>query len=132
MEKQKRLSILFVVGVLTACYWLGMVSHALSDEEYQRTKIDPRDVYLSLEAICGCEAFPYEYMMSKEDYVKTKIDPNDVYLDLEALCSEDMPVKYLVIPGKYTKTKIDYEADMKVGLEEMISEDPTPLEIESK
>ena len=105
---------------------------AYGSEDYQKTKLDPRDVYLDLEAICGCEAFPYEYMIPKDEYIKTKLDPNDIYLDLEAFCSEDMPYKYLIIPKKHIKTKIDYTEDRKIGLEEMMSEDPTSLEIKSK
>jgi methyl coenzyme M reductase subunit D len=132
MERNKRLTTLLGVCILTSLFCLAMTSAVFADEEYQRTKLDPRDVYLGLEAICGTEAFPYEYMIPKEEFVKTKLNPDDIYVDLEAFCSEDMPVKYLVVPGKYIKTKIDYEEDRKIGLEEMISEDPTSLEIKSK
>jgi methyl coenzyme M reductase subunit D len=132
MGNMKRFTALCVIYFAIFFCCLVMVSPAFGDEEYQKTKLDPRDVYLSLEAICGCEAFPYEFTISKEDFVKTKLNPDDIYVDLEAFCSEDMPVKYLVIPGKYTKTKIDYKEDRKIGLEEMISEDPTSLEIKSK
>ena len=125
--KENRILQFFLVCIFVSSCTLGIVT-AASGEEYQKTKLDPRDVYLSLEAICGYEAFPYEYMISKEDYVKTKLNPDDVYVDLEAFCSEDMPFKYLVIPGKFTKTKIDYEEDRKIGLHEMISEDPTSME----
>ena len=132
MEKKNRITTLFGVCILTSFCWMVMISATFAGEEYQRTKLDPRDVYLGLEAICGTEAFPYEYMIPKEEFVKTKLNKDDIYVDLEAFCSEDMPVKYLVVPGKYVKTKIDYKQDRKIGLEEMISEDPTSLEIKSK
>lgn len=132
MEKKTRLITLMLICIFASFFYQGIISTVYGEEVYQRTKLDPRDVYLSLEAICGCEAFPYDFMIPKEEYVKTKIDPNDIYLDLEAFCGEGMPYKYLIIPGKYTKTKIDYKEDRKIGLEEMISEDPTSLEIKSK
>ena len=132
MEKKTRLTTLLLVCIFASFYYQGTISTAHGEEAYQKTKLDPRDVYLSVEAICGYEGMPYEFMIPKEEYVKTKLDPNDIYVDLEAFCSEDMPYKYLVIPGKYTKTKIDYKEDRKIGLEEMISEDPSIVIIEGK
>ena len=132
MEKKTRLMTLLLVCFFASFCYQGTISNAYGEEAYQKTKLDPRDVYLSLEAICGYEGLPYEFMIPKEEYVKTKLDPNDIYVDLEDFCSEDPPYKYLIVPGKYTRTRIDYEEDRKMGLEEMISEDPTSVEIESK
>ena len=132
MEKKTGLITLLLVCLFSFFYYQGTISPAYGGELYQKTKTAPRDIYLDLEAICGCEGLPYEFMIPKEEYIKTKIDPNDIYLDLEAFCSEDMPYKYLIIPGDHIKTKIDYKEERKFGFEEMLSEDPTSLIIKSK
>ena len=132
MAKKTRLMTLLLVCILTSFYYQGTNSTAYGDEVYQKTKLDPRDVYLKVEALCGYEGLPYEFLIPKEEYVKTKSDPNDIYVDLEDFCGEGIPYKYLVVPSKYIKTKIDYKEEQKSGPEEMMSEDPTSLEIKSK
>ncbi|MBW1751304.1 MAG: hypothetical protein JRJ37_11545, partial [Deltaproteobacteria bacterium] len=116
-------------------YFQGTNSPAYGEEVYQKTNIDPRDAYLNIEALCGCEGLPNkfmnEYMIPKEEYVKTKLTKDDLYIDLSELCSEEIPFT-LVIPRKFVKTKIDYEEDRKSGAAEYMSEDPTSLEIKSK
>ena len=127
MLKKTRLKALLLACVF-ASFCCGMGSTAFGEDAQQKTKVDPRDKYLSIEALCGYEGMPYEFMISEEEYVKTKTDPNDIYLDMEALCSEDPPFKYVVIPGKHIKTKTD-PRDMKIGAEEMLSEDPSFLRV---
>lgn len=108
------------------CY--GTVSLAYGEEDMPTTKIDPRDKYLSMEALCGYEGMPYEFLIPREDYVKTKNHPGDVYLDMESLCGEDPPYKYVVIPGMHMKQKLD-PRELEIGPEEMLSEDPSVLGI---
>jgi len=126
MERKARCLTLVAASVFLFS-WHQLQAPSALGEEMIKTKIDPRDKFLGLQALCGCEGMPYEYMLTAEEYVKTKHDPNDMYIDLEAFCSEDMPYKYLVIPGKYVKTKIDYEGVLKVSPERLMSEDPTHL-----
>ena len=132
MAKKTRLMTVLLVCILVSFYHQGKHSTAYGDEVYQKTKLDPRDVYLKVEALCGYEGLPYEFLIPKDDYVKTKLDPNDIYVDLEDFCGEGIPYKYLVVPGKYIKTKIDYKEELKSGPEEMMSEDPTSLDVKSK
>ncbi len=131
MTKKTRIMTLLLVCFFVSFYCQGTNSIAYGEEVYQKTRLDPRDVYLSVEALCGCEGLPYEFMIPKEEYVKTKLSEDDLYVDLYDLCSEEIPY-ILVIPRKYIKTKIDYEEDRKSGSAEYMSEDPTSLEIKSK
>ena len=131
MAKKTRITTILLVCIFAFLYYQGSNSPAYGEEVYQKTNLDPRDVYLSLEALCGCEGLPYEFMIPKEEYVKTKLVKDDLYVDLDNLCGEGMPYK-LVIPRKYIKTKIDYEEDRRSAAPELMSEDPTSLEIKSK
>lgn len=128
MAKKTRLITLMLVCFFASFYYQGTNSTAYGEEVYQKTKIDKRDVYLSLEALCGCEGLPYEYMIPEEEFVKTKLVKDDLYVELDDLCGEGIPYK-LVIPRKYIKTKIDYEEDRTSAGEELMSEDPTSLEV---
>ncbi len=98
---------------------------AYGDDATKKTKVDPRDIYLSLEALCGVEGMPYEFMTPPEKHVKTKLDPRDIYLDMDAICGyEGLPYKFLIIPGEYIKIKHDPQ-DLKLDLEKMTTEDPS-------
>lgn len=130
MTKTTSLLTLLSVCVLVSFFYQGASSVAHGKEAYQKTHVDPRDTYLSLEAICGCEGMPYEFVIPEEKRLKTKVQPDDLYIDLDAMCGEGMPYK-LVIPRKYIKTLIDYEEDRKTSAEELMSEDPTSLEVKT-
>ena len=135
MAKKTRIITILLVCIFASLYFQGTNSPAYGEEVYKKTNIDPRDAYLNVEALCGCEGLPNkfmnEYMIPKEEYVKTKLTKDDLYVDLSELCSEEIPFT-LVIPRKFVKTKIDYEEDRKSGAAEYMSEDPTSLEIKSK
>jgi hypothetical protein len=135
MAKKTRIITLLLVCIFASFCYQGINSTAYSEEVYQKTNLDPRDVYINAEALCGCEGFPNkfmnEFMIPKEEYVKTKLTKDNLYVDLYDLCSEEIPY-ILVIPRKFVKTKIDYEEDRKSGAAEYMSEDPTSLEIKSK
>jgi len=135
MAKKTRIITLLLVCFFASFYCQGTNSTAYGEEVYQKTNLDPREVYLNAEALCGCEGFPNkfmkEFMIPKEEYVKTKLTKDDLYVDLNELCSEEMPY-VLVVPRKFVKTKIDYEEDRKSGAAEYMSEDPTSLEIKTK
>ena len=110
--------------------WLGMVSPVYGEEDRSttETKVDPRDVYLDMEGLCGAEGLPYEYMTPAEEHVKTKIDPRDIYLDMEAMCgTEGLPYRYLVIPKEYVRVKHDPQ-DLELDLEKMLTDDPSFIE----
>ncbi|MCB2183568.1 MAG: hypothetical protein KQH63_16155 [Desulfobulbaceae bacterium] len=117
-------------GIVLICFlgFQGAILSAYGGEDVRKTKVDPRDNYLSLEALCGYEGMPYEFLIPRDQYVKSKNDPKDIYLDMESLCGEDPPFKYVVIPSKHVKTKVD-PMDRKLGPEEMMSEDPSVLGI---
>ena len=135
MAKKTSIITLLLVCFFASFYYQGTNSTAYGEEVYQKTNIDPRDAYLNVEALCGCEGLPNEFMkeyiISKEEYIKTKLSKDDLYVDLYDLCSEEIPY-ILVIPRKFVKTKIDYEEDRKSGSAEYMSEDPTSLEIKNK
>ncbi len=130
MVKKTRIVTLLLVCFCASFYYQGTNSTAYAEEVYQKTRVDPRDIYLSLEALCGCEGLPYEFMIPKEEYIKTKRVKDDLYIDLDDLCGEGIPYT-LVIPRKYIKTKIDYEEDRKSAANELMSEDPTSMEIKN-
>jgi len=131
MTKKTRIGTLLLVYFFASFCYQGTNSTAYAEDVYQKTRIDPRDVYLSLEALCGCEGLPYEFMIPKEEYIKTKRVKDDLYIDLDDLCGEGIPYT-LVIPRKYIKTTIDYEKDRKSAANELMSEDPTSIEIKGK
>ena len=131
MTRKKRIVTLLLVCFFTSFYYQGTNSTAYGEDAYQKTRIDPRDIYLSLEALCGCEGLPYEFMIPKEEYVKTKHVKDDLYVELDNLCGEGIPY-ILVIPRKHIKTKIDYKEDQRTASEELMSEDPTSLEVKNK
>lgn len=128
--KTRMLPVLIVCFFASFCYQ-GTTSIVYGGEAYQKTSNDPRDLYLSVEALCGAEGLPYEYMIPKEEFVKTKLAKDDLYVEMDDFCGEGLPYT-LVIPRKFIKTKIDYKEDLKSASEELMSEDPTSLEIESK
>ncbi len=130
MAKTTSLLTLLSVCFLVSFFYQGASSIAHGKEAYQKTRLDPRDTYLSLEAICGCEGMPYEFVIPKEKRIKTKVHPDDLYIDLDAMCGEGIPYK-LFIPRKYIKTLIDYEEVKKTAGEELMSEDPTSLEVKT-
>ncbi|MBU0681234.1 MAG: hypothetical protein KKD73_07420 [Proteobacteria bacterium] len=105
---------------------------AYGSDAPHKTKVDPRDIYLDLEGLCGCEGLPYAYTTPPEKHVKTKVDSRDIYLDMEAMCGcEGLPYKYLIIPSKYVKIKHDPE-DLKFDLEKMTTEDPSVVPDQKK
>ena len=126
-KKGKIIPMLLSVCFITVfCYGGGVVpAYGGEDVGLQKTKIDPRDVYLDMEGLCGAEGLPYEYMTPKKEHVKTKIDPRDIYLDMEAMCgAEGLPYKYLILPEKYIRVKHDPQ-DLKLDLEKMLTDDPS-------
>ncbi len=131
MAKKMKIVILLLVCFFASFFYQGTNSTAYAEDVYQKTRVDPRDVYLSVEALCGCEGLPYEFMIPKEEYVKTKTAKEDLYVELDDLCGEGIPYT-LVIPRKYIKTTINYEEDRKSGAHELMSEDPTSMEIKDK
>lgn len=131
MTRKKRIIALLLICFFASFCYQGTNSTAYGEEGYQKTRHDPRDVFLSLEALCGCEGLPYEFMIPKEEFIKTKLTKDDFYVELDNLCGEGIPYT-IVVPRKYIKTKIDYKEDRKSASEELMSEDPTILEIKRK
>lgn len=128
--KTRIIPVLLICFFASFCYQ-GTTSIAYAEEVYKKTSNDPRDLYLSVEALCGVEGLPYEYLIPKEKFIKTKLAKDDLYIEMDDFCGEDLPYT-LVVPRKFIKTKIDYKEDLKSGAEALMSEDPTSLEIESK
>lgn len=126
-NKRKLIAVLLCVCLCTAILYGGGVAPAYGGEDVaqQKTQIDPRDIYLDMEGLCGAEGLPYEYMTPKKKHVKTKIDPRDIYLDMEAMCgAEGLPYKYLIIPEEYIRVKHDPQ-DLKLDLEKLLTDDPS-------
>ena len=128
MKKQIELvPMLLCVVFLAGFFYGGGGAPAYGDEKSapKGTNIDPRDVYLDIEGLCGAEGLPYEYMIPEEEHVETKIDPRDVYLDMEAMCgAEGLPYRYLILPKEYIRVKHDPQ-DLKLDLEKMLTDDPS-------
>lgn len=104
---------------------MAVTAYGSEDDGSMKTKIDSRDVYLDMEALCGVEGLPYEFMIPQEKFIKTKIDPRDIYLDMEAMCgAEGQPYKYLIIPEKYVRVKHEPQ-DLKLNVHKMLTDDPS-------
>lgn len=126
MAKKSQCKKMLLLGAIGAMFGL-LVSggQAFGDEDQKSTMHDARDIYLSMEALCGTEGMPYQFMTPPEKHVKTKIDPRDIYLDMEALCgAEGLPYRYLIIPAEYVRVKHDPK-DLKLDLEKMLTDDPS-------
>ncbi len=125
MKKRIKLVWRYCVCLLSVVVLHLSLAPAYGADAPKKTKIDPRDVYLDMQGLCGVEGMPYEFMTPPEKHVKTKLDPRDVYLDMDAICgSEGLPYRYLIIPAEYVKVKHDPK-DLKLDLEKMTTDDPS-------
>jgi hypothetical protein len=111
--------------LLSIFLWHGQSISVAGEKFSHKTMVDPRDVYLGIEAMSGAEGLPYRYMHSPEEHVRTKIDPRDKYLDMEALSgAEGMPYRYMMLPSEYVPVTHQPE-NINLDVEKMLSEDPS-------